>query len=106
MTPLLHERCFNHLNREAAARCPECARHFYRECVSEHDDRVICAACLKRLAGRTVPERRTFSGILRLAGVALGLLTAWYCFYQFGQVFLNLPSSFHEGTVWQSGDSG
>ena len=98
----MNERCYNHLNREAAARCPECARVFCRECVSEHDDRVICAACLKRLGAKAAPRAYSFSGILRLAGALLGLATAWFCFYQFGQVFLSLPTSFHEGTVWQS----
>ena len=43
---LSQQRCFNHTSREAVARCPECGRFFCRECITEHDDRVLCAVCL------------------------------------------------------------
>ena len=46
MDDLLHQRCFNHMLREAVACCPECRRYFCRECVTEHEDKVLCAACL------------------------------------------------------------
>src|SRR5438132_254763 len=66
MEILARQRCLNHLNREAVARCPECKRFFCRECVTEHEDRLICAACLKKLAKATarrrVRERATSRG--------------------------------------------
>ena len=34
MNDLLYQRCFNHVLREAVARCPECLRYFCRECGS------------------------------------------------------------------------
>ena len=45
---LAHQRCFNHATREAVARCPECHHFFCRECITEHDDRVLCTGCLKK----------------------------------------------------------
>ena len=47
---LTHQRCFHHSHREAVARCPECRQFYCRECVTEHDYRVICATCLKKIA--------------------------------------------------------
>ena len=44
----LQQRCWNHEAREAACRCPACGRSYCRECVSEHEGRLLCAACLSR----------------------------------------------------------
>jgi hypothetical protein len=46
MTAVAHQRCLHHHEREAVARCPECGHYFCRECITEHDERVICASCL------------------------------------------------------------
>ena len=106
MNPVSSERCFNHRNREAAARCPECRRFFCRECVTEHDDKVICATCLKGLTadGRSTQQRlRAVSWFFQfLAGLAL----VWGLFYGAGQFLLLIPSSFHEGNVWKIGTWG
>jgi hypothetical protein len=101
MTSLAQQRCFNHAAREAVALCPECGRCFCRECVTEHEDRVICAACLNTLARPSLIRRRRFVRTLRMIQALFGLMTAWFFFYLLGQVLLTLPSSFHEGTVWQ-----
>ena len=98
----LHQRCFHHPLREAASRCPNCRRYFCRECVTEHEDRVICADCLKKLAGsqavRSVSLGRLLRGLLPLAG----LLIAWLCFYAVGRTLLLIPVSVHDGSVWES----
>jgi hypothetical protein len=60
MQNLLLQRCFNHGMREAAARCPECGRFYCRECITEHDDRVLCSACLKKLARAPLAKRPAF----------------------------------------------
>jgi len=98
---LSHERCFNHATREAVARCPECRQFFCRECVTEHDDRVICAACLKRTASTPLARRRGWAGAVRAAQFLGGALLAWVFFYWVGETLLRLPSSFHDGTVWK-----
>jgi len=64
MKDLAHQRCFNHVQREAVARCPQCRGYFCRECITEHDDRVICAGCLSKLVRKSALPRRTLTGLL------------------------------------------
>lgn len=102
MQTLTHQHCFNHAAREAVARCPECLQCFCRECITEHDDRVLCTACLKKLA-RTMPftKHPVFLKILQLAQCAFGILIAWFFFFLIGERLLKIPATFHEGTLWQ-----
>ncbi len=98
---MLTAHCSLHPLREAVARCPECRGHFCRECITEHDDRVICSACLKRLAAAGAePARRQVLGVLPTVQVICGVLVAWTFFYFVGRVLISIPASFHEGTVW------
>jgi hypothetical protein len=100
MVNVVLQRCFNHAAREAAARCPQCGRFFCRECVTEHEGRVLCAACV-RLSVRVPLFQRSGWRLTLRAGSMLGsFLLAWLFFYLFGMVLLQIPSSFHEGTVW------
>lgn len=100
--PSLHfQRCFNHATREAAARCPECGRFFCRECVTEHDEKVICTTCLKAQARVPLLQRQGFAWALRFGQVLLGLFAAWFFFYLVGETLIRLPSSFHEGSIWR-----
>lgn len=101
MNALAHQRCFNHAVREAVARCSECKQFFCRECITEHDDRVVCSACLKKLALLPLTKRPAFAQVLRLAQCALGILIAWFFFFLIGAGLLKIPASFHEGTLWQ-----
>jgi len=100
MSSLTHQRCLNHATREAVARCPECRQFFCRECITEHDDRVICAACLKKLARVPLLQRPAFAGLLRVGQCALGVFLAWFFFQLVAERLLKLPSEFHEGTLW------
>jgi uncharacterized paraquat-inducible protein A len=99
----LQHRCLHHAEREAVARCPECRQFFCRECVTEHEDRILCAACLRKLTRRRSDSRVRFGVIVRAFNLVLGLIVAWLCFHVVGQVLLRAPSSFHEGTMWRSG---
>ena len=103
MDDLARQLCINHATREAAARCPECARFFCRECVVEHDDRVLCASCLKRLSRNAQGAGSRLSFFLRTGQLLFGFLILWLFFYCLGRALLSLPSSFHEGTVWTRG---
>src|SRR5579883_2561409 len=98
---LAYQRCFNHSQREAVARCPSCRRFFCRECITEHDDKVICANCLRALAPVPILERPGWARLLALGRCAMGLVIAWFFFYLVGSALLALPSSFHEGAFWQ-----
>jgi len=101
MQTLVHQRCFNHVAREAVARCPECRQHFCRECVTEHEDRVICSACLRKLTTVPLLKRPVFAVAVRTVQCLIGILVAWFFFYLIGTGLLFLPTSFHEGTLWQ-----
>ena len=102
MAPALTQRCLHHPTREAVARCPECEHFFCRECITEHEDRVICANCLKQLVRVSGKRGRRFAGLFRIFFCTLGLLVAWLFFYETGRALLLIPTSFHDGTLWHS----
>ncbi|MDB6155293.1 MAG: rhomboid family protein [Chthoniobacteraceae bacterium] len=101
MSVMVAQRCLNHPSREAAARCPECAGFFCRECITEHDDRVICSACLARLSVLPEKKRGSRGRLLIPFYLLMGIVCAWLFFYCIGRVLVSTPSSFHEGTVWK-----
>lgn len=102
MPSLVAQHCLNHSAREAVAQCPECRHFFCRECITEHDDRVICAACLRKISQAARPQRHPFRALGR-AGLSLaGLVIAGLFFYLIGQVLLTIPASFHDGTLWKT----
>lgn len=90
-----NQRCFHHFQREAALRCPGCARYYCRECASEHEGRWLCAACLGAAAG--APGERGLSGrrLLRGAALCVALGGIWLGFYAAGQVLLQVPLETH-----------
>ncbi len=102
MDTLASQRCFNHHEREAVARCPQCSRFFCRECVTEHDDIMLCASCIKAIVKPSLTKRLYFSGIFRAGQFIVGFFIAWIFFYYLGEILIGIPSSFHEGSVWQA----
>lgn len=92
---LLLQRCFNHTDREAAARCPSCLRFYCRECVTEHQGRMMCANCVARLGQAT--SRQKSGNVAWAAGAIGGLLFAWLIFYYLGMGMARIPSTFHTG---------
>lgn len=105
MEAFAQQRCLHHPSREAAARCPECGQFFCRECVTEHEDRVICANCLKQLVRHAGRGRKRLAIVRRTLFCAGGILLAWLFFYETGRLLLLIPSSFHDGTIWNLGGS-
>jgi hypothetical protein len=103
MKDIARRRCQNHPGREAAALCIECGRSFCRECITEHDDRMSCSSCIGKLLMPTSSRRFHLSDIVSVGQSLLGILITWLVFYYLGQVLLLLPSSFHDGTIWQAG---
>jgi hypothetical protein len=102
MQSLAYQRCFNHAEREAVARCPECGQFFCRECVTEHEDRIICASCLGKLMRVPLMKRRGLIGLRLVCQSLLGVIVAWFFFYLVGESLLALPTAFHEGKIWQT----
>ncbi len=100
------QRCFHHPAREAVARCPECTRFFCRECITEHEERVICAECLAKLAQdgtqpKPASRRLPIAAVGMLTRTIGGALMAWFCFYLIGRMLLSLPSEFHAASLWK-----
>jgi len=95
------QRCFNHAWREAVARCVGCGRHFCRECIVEHEDQMVCAPCLEKRAGSTTGRKRHFLFLSRAVLFVFCFFMIWLFFYTVGRGLLILPSSFHEGNIWQ-----
>lgn len=101
MSALHQARCFNHALREAVARCPGCKQFYCRECVTEHDDRLMCAKCLAAATTADGSASRPLSALVRVAQAIIGLAVLWFLFVLLGQTLLKAPSQFHEGTLWQ-----
>ncbi len=103
MISLVQQRCQFHAYREAVARCPECGRFFCRECVTEHEDRMICASCLRRIAATPASAPGVWRTMMRqVLALGAGLILAWCVFYAAGRWLAGLPGEFHEGTIWSN----
>ncbi len=100
---LRNRRCYNHAQREAVVCCPICGRYYCRECVTEHDDRMLCSICLEQMATHTRRGNRRLLaiGLLLMQGLG-GWLTLAYAFYLVGKALLAIPHDFHEGTLWKA----
>lgn len=97
---LSKQRCFFHWQREAVARCPECARYYCRECVTEHLDRLLCASCIARIVAPAT-HKKSFQPISLLLQCLIGFIVLWAVFYYSAQILLAIPSPVHEGTTWK-----
>lgn len=105
MGSLTLTRCFNHGQREAVARCPSCRRHYCRECVTEHDHKLLCASCIEAMASaHTTAERRPWPVIPALQLFA-ALFVLWLSFYGVGRALLLIPSEFHQIEIEAFDDS-
>ena len=102
MEALARQRCLHHSTREAVARCPECGQFYCRECITEHDDRIICASCLKKLAAAEAQPRREPPNLWPVAQLAAGFVFAWMLFYFSGRILISLPEEFHDDKLWQA----
>ena len=103
MEGLSQQHCLNHALREAVARCPECKQFYCRECITEHEDRVVCASCLKKVAQTATGKKYSLAGLARVSLCAVGFLTAWLFYYWIGDALLSASADFHDGTVWKTG---
>ena len=100
MDNFLQQKCYNHRYREAAAKCPECGRFFCRECITEHDDRMLCTSCLEAMNDKTESHSAVLINIYYVGRFFLGSIMIWLMFYYIGVILLSIPASFHEGTIW------
>lgn len=94
------QKCKRHALREAVALCSHCRGYFCRECITEHDDKVICADCLSKIAVVSAKRSPVFRWVFRGAFAFVGFFLVWFSFYNLGKFLLAIPSAFHEGTLW------
>ena len=97
MTALSHQRCFNHSEREAAARCMSCERHFCRECVTPHEGLMICGECLEKQKENNRKSKRSKSPAALIALWPLSLALLWLILATIGSLLTRVPSTFHDG---------
>jgi hypothetical protein len=104
MTTLSKQRCYNHMGREAVARCPECGRFYCRECVTSHEGRALCASCLSRTAAADQAGAGALRNLLHVLAGPLkwlaGICAAWLAFYLLAQGLLAIPTDYHDGTIF------
>ena len=101
MTAGLEQRCWNHEGREAVCRCPECGRSYCRECVSEHQARLLCAVCLAKAVRVDPGKRRPLRRMAPAAMMLAGLLLAWVVLFGAGESLLILAER-AEQSSWQT----
>jgi hypothetical protein len=97
---LRQQRCANHPRREASARCPECGRFFCRECITEHDDRVLCASCLAKLAKKEASAPLWWTWTPRVALALAAAAVVYFTLLLLGNLLLSIPSHFHAQGGW------
>lgn len=75
-----------------------CSHSFCRECISEHDLRMLCADCLRRETDSSKSQgkkrRKLPTAPLQLA---VGLLVLWFTVYLLGSILSSIPADFHDG---------
>jgi hypothetical protein len=103
MAKLAGQRCLHHAAREAVARCPECGRFYCRECVTDHEGRVLCQGCLKASVATVAPKPRRnllplLYPVLFIAGLALVSVLTMIV----GDFLMQIPDSFHRGAAFDS----
>jgi hypothetical protein len=103
MTSLSAQRCAQHADREAAAKCPGCGHFFCRECVVEHGGRLLCSACLKKASSVVAARHPGWRRAIPMLVAGLGVVLLWGVFYLLGNTLVKIPPEFHEGTIWRRG---
>jgi len=82
---LKHKRCFNHAEREAAARCPSCKHDFCRECITEHDGKMLCVNCLKKTSKKKKSQKKLIVPIIYTLMLIAALMMIFLCFIWLGR---------------------
>ncbi len=102
MQTLTKQRCYNHARREAAVRCPGCHKYFCRECVSEHEEQLLCILCLQKQRTSPATLKERLRPLRLLFRTALTFVLLWLAFYSLGKGLLLLPHAFHEPVSYES----
>jgi hypothetical protein len=94
---LAARRCLVHADREAAARCPACHQYYCRECVVEHEDRFLCAACLQKSIEAGTKRHAIRFDWLSPFRLLLGFACTYVSFYVIERILLLIPLNLYNG---------
>jgi hypothetical protein len=105
MSTLAQTTCRIHFNRPASARCPICRQFYCPECITEHDGRFTCAACLKTARETVAKPEKKRQGLswfqpVPILHCLIGLVIVWVIFHIIAQTLTSIPDQFHDGTIW------
>lgn len=95
-------QCLNHPKREAAARCTACGQVFCRECVTNLGGRMVCGACYQVKTTVETKVRKDWFVLKFVLQVVVGMGLFWGLWWRVGRLLAGMPSSFHEGTMWET----
>ncbi|MEI7730442.1 MAG: hypothetical protein WCO56_12775 [Verrucomicrobiota bacterium] len=70
--------------------------------MTEHDDRLICAACLAKTGQVASTRQRGFPLLWRGLQFAVGVALICFFFHLAAVLLMKIPSAFHEGTLWKT----
>ena len=74
---------------------------FCRECIVEHDYKLICADCLRALiASQSAAPPRFRLPFAALVQFATGLVLIWLGIYLAAILLQRIPADVHEGLIW------
>ena len=103
MRELSQQRCYHHARREAAGRCMGCGHFYCRECVSDHERRLMCADCLRKLGDTKTGMLKPRPGLFAALRIVVSVVVLWMCFYLLGSMLFSMPNDFHTDALGQLG---
>ena len=83
-------RCANHPARQAVSKCLSCGNFFCRECVTEHEGRLLCAACVSRDVAEAASKPRRYAALGASVTLTASLIAAWLFFLTAGHLLRTL----------------
>lgn len=106
MSTLAKTTCRIHFDRPASARCPSCEQFYCPECITEHDGKLTCAACLNEARTEVEQPEKVRKGLnwfqpMPLIHLVVGLIVVWAVFYLIAHTLTEIPDKFHDGTIWE-----
>lgn len=99
--PVKDIHCFLHPEREAVAICLSCGQYFCRECVTEHQGKVLCKACLSRQGHKSKKRKKLPLFFRAFIAMIVGLILCYILFYSLGYTLSIIPDTFHQGTYFE-----
>ena len=95
-----HQRCFNHANREPVAKCPHCNRFYCRECITEHNRKLVCSKCLEEITSKDEKKSNTMVALCEFLIMLIGFSGVMFILAILGWFLMQIPNDIHTGAKW------